>query len=124
MRARHPRSLRANAHADFEFILVDDCSRDGTPRHSRARSASCRERGVCQTREERRTGDRAQHRDRQGPGEYLTFLDGDDWLAPVTSPNWSTPSRSWAATSCARTMSSAPRGPGPSSGCRTAGAGS
>ncbi len=25
------RSLKANAREDFEFILVDDCSRDGTP---------------------------------------------------------------------------------------------
>lgn len=25
------KSLRANARADYEFILVDDCSRDGTP---------------------------------------------------------------------------------------------
>lgn len=26
------RSLRANAREDFEFLLVDDCSTDGTPR--------------------------------------------------------------------------------------------
>ncbi|RZU17233.1 glycosyltransferase family 2 protein [Streptomyces sp. BK239] len=76
------KSLRANARADFEFILVDDCSTDATPgilargtrelpgavlvSHERnAGLASARNSGI----------DRAR-------GEYLTFLDGDDWLAP------------------------------------------
>ncbi|MFB0616763.1 glycosyltransferase family 2 protein [Streptomyces sp. AGS-58] len=75
------RSLRANAREDFEFILVDDCSRDGTPEilaHAERELP-----GAVLVRHERNGGlatarntgiDRAR-------GEYLTFLDGDDWLA-------------------------------------------
>lgn len=76
-------SLAANARPDFEFVLVDDCSTDLTPeildravngglpgsrlvRHELNRGlASARNTGL----------DAAE-------GEYLTFLDGDDWLAP------------------------------------------
>ncbi|MER7488547.1 glycosyltransferase family 2 protein [Streptomyces sp. NPDC126497] len=83
------RSLRANARPDFEFILVDDHSEDGTPaileraaeelsdvaqvrlvRHDRNRGiASARNTGLDAAR-----------------GEYLAFLDGDDWLAPGYLP--------------------------------------
>ncbi len=80
------KSLRANARQDFEFILVDDCSRDGTPEileHAEQELP-----GAVLVRHEqngglataRNTGiDRAR-------GEYLTFLDGDDWLAPGHFP--------------------------------------
>ncbi|KOX29620.1 glycosyl transferase [Streptomyces sp. NRRL F-4707] len=76
------RSLRANARDDFEFILVDDCSSDGTA-DLLARAESELPGAVLVRHEKngglataRNTGiDRAR-------GEYLTFLDGDDWLAP------------------------------------------
>ncbi|GHE13088.1 glycosyl transferase [Streptomyces alanosinicus] len=76
------RSLQANAREDFEFILVDDCSRDGTP-EILARAERELPGAVFVRHEQngglataRNTGiDRAR-------GEYLTFLDGDDWLAP------------------------------------------
>ncbi|MFE0703259.1 glycosyltransferase family 2 protein [Streptomyces sp. NPDC058872] len=75
-------SLRANAREDFEFLLVDDCSSDGTPalleraarevpgavliRHAHNEGlATARNTGLDAAR-----------------GEYVTFLDGDDWLAP------------------------------------------
>ncbi|WP_181795714.1 glycosyltransferase family 2 protein [Streptomyces sp. WELS2] len=76
------RSLGANSRDDFEFILVDDCSRDGTPdilSHAERELP-----GAVLVRHERNGGlatarntgiDRAR-------GEYVTFLDGDDWLAP------------------------------------------
>ncbi|MET8635711.1 glycosyltransferase family 2 protein [Streptomyces sp. NPDC004096] len=79
------RSLRRNARPEFEFVLVDDHSRDDTPRileravEELSDVASVRfirreENGGLATA--RNTGlDAAQ-------GEYLTFLDGDDWLAP------------------------------------------
>ncbi|BDH08189.1 glycosyl transferase [Streptomyces seoulensis] len=76
------RSLRANARDDYEFILVDDCSRDGTP--GILERAGRELPGAVLVRHERNGGlatarntgiDRAR-------GEYLTFLDGDDWLAP------------------------------------------
>ncbi|MFI9549836.1 glycosyltransferase family 2 protein [Streptomyces sp. NPDC052016] len=79
-------SLRANAREDFEFILVDDCSTDATPDIlARAeRELPCavlvghgRNGGLATARN---SGiDRAR-------GEYLTFLDGDDWLAPGYFP--------------------------------------
>jgi glycosyltransferase involved in cell wall biosynthesis len=74
------RSLRANARSDFEFILVDDCATDETPklleravptlpgarliRHERNGGlATARNTGIDAAR-----------------GTYVTFLDGDDWL--------------------------------------------
>ncbi|GAA3297581.1 glycosyltransferase family 2 protein [Streptomyces cinereospinus] len=79
------RSLRANARPDFEFILVDDKSKDETPaileRAAEELSA------VAQVRYIRReeNGGLATARNTgldAATGEYLTFLDGDDWLAP------------------------------------------
>ncbi|MFE6227268.1 glycosyltransferase family 2 protein [Streptomyces sp. NPDC057854] len=75
-------SLRANARDDFEFLLVDDCSSDDTPaileravrdlpgarliRHERNEGlATARNTGLDAAR-----------------GEYVAFLDGDDWLSP------------------------------------------
>lgn len=76
------RSLRANARADFEFILVDDCSTDGTA-DLLAREQPGLPGSVLLRHEQngglataRNTGIDAAR------GEYLTFLDGDDWLAP------------------------------------------
>ncbi|MEV7421167.1 glycosyltransferase family 2 protein [Streptomyces sp. NPDC091212] len=76
------RSLRANSREDFEFLLVDDCSTDSTPdildravrdlpgavllRHEHNGGlATARNTGLDAAR-----------------GEYVTFLDGDDWAAP------------------------------------------
>ncbi|MFI8190604.1 glycosyltransferase family 2 protein [Streptomyces sp. NPDC085946] len=75
------RSLRANAREDFEFILVDDCSTDGTKeileRAERELPGAVlirrSEKGVSAARN---TGIDAAR------GEYLTFMDGDDWAAP------------------------------------------
>jgi glycosyltransferase involved in cell wall biosynthesis len=78
------RSLRFNARPDFEFVLVDDKSKDETPAIlERAAEELSEVARVRLVRHEvngglataRNTGlDAAQ-------GEYLTFLDGDDWLA-------------------------------------------
>ncbi|MFH8406795.1 glycosyltransferase family 2 protein [Streptomyces sp. NPDC018019] len=76
------RSLAANAREDFEFLLVDDCSRDETPRILErgagglpgARVLRHEQNGGLATA--RNTGLDAAR------GEYVTFLDGDDWLAP------------------------------------------
>ncbi|MEV0281658.1 glycosyltransferase family 2 protein [Streptomyces sp. NPDC050610] len=76
------RSLRANARADFEFILVDDCSSDGTP--ELLRQAERELPGAVLVRHEK-NGGLATARNTgldAASGEYLTFLDGDDWLAP------------------------------------------
>jgi glycosyltransferase involved in cell wall biosynthesis len=80
------RSLRANARDDFEFILVDDCSRDGTLEILARAERELP--GAVLVRHERNGGlatarntgiDRAR-------GRFLTFLDGDDWLAPGYYP--------------------------------------
>ncbi|MFD5904689.1 glycosyltransferase family 2 protein [Streptomyces microflavus] len=76
------RSLRANAREDFEFILVDDRSTDGTADVlQRARKDIPGAKVIVHERNgglatARNTGLDA------ASGEYLTFLDGDDWLAP------------------------------------------
>lgn len=79
------RSLRANAHPDFEFLLMDDGSTDQTP--------ELLEQGVGTL-----PGARIIRRDHTGVaalrnagidaarGEYLTFMDGDDWMAPGYLP--------------------------------------
>ncbi|MFJ4782992.1 glycosyltransferase family 2 protein [Streptomyces sp. NPDC088794] len=79
------RSLRLNARPDFEFVLVDDHSKDETPaileRAAEELSAVAQVRYVRHEKNgglatARNTGLDA------SSGEYLTFLDGDDWLAP------------------------------------------
>ncbi|MFF9912093.1 glycosyltransferase family 2 protein [Streptomyces sp. NPDC013457] len=75
-------SLRANAREDFEFLLVDDCSTDGTPEilERAARDIP----GAVLLRHERNEG-LATARNTgldAARGRYLAFLDGDDWLAP------------------------------------------
>ncbi|MGW2177450.1 glycosyltransferase family 2 protein [Streptomyces sp. NPDC001732] len=76
------RSLRANAREDFEFVLVDDASTDGTADLLlRARDEIP---GVVLRRHERNRG-LATARNTgldASSGRYVTFLDGDDWLAP------------------------------------------
>ncbi|GAA1356176.1 glycosyltransferase family 2 protein [Streptomyces beijiangensis] len=76
------RSLRANARDDFEFLLVDDCSTDGTG--SLLQRAAHELPGAVLLRHEQ-NGGLATARNTgidAARGEYLTFLDGDDWLAP------------------------------------------
>jgi glycosyltransferase involved in cell wall biosynthesis len=79
-------SLRANTREDFEFILVDDCSTDAT---SDILARAERELpGAVLVRHER-NGGLATARNTgidKARGEYLTFLDGDDWLAPGYLP--------------------------------------
>ncbi|MBO1334811.1 glycosyltransferase family 2 protein [Streptomyces sp. VRA16 Mangrove soil] len=80
------RSLRANTRDDVEFILVDDCSTDGTSdilaraaaELPGARLIRHEQNGGLATA--RNTGIDAAH------GEFLTFLDGDDWVAPGYFP--------------------------------------
>jgi glycosyltransferase involved in cell wall biosynthesis len=79
------RSLRANARPDFEFILVDDKSKDETP--AILERAAEELSGLAQVRYIRReeNGGLATARNTGldvATGEYLAFLDGDDWLAP------------------------------------------
>lgn len=76
------RSLRANAREDFEFILVDDCSTDGTAELLRRAQDGIP--GVVVRRHEK-NGGLATARNTgldAARGTYIAFLDGDDWLAP------------------------------------------
>lgn len=79
------RSLRLNADRDFEFILVDDHSKDETPAILERAAEELSD--VAQVRYIRheQNGGLATARNTgldAARGEYLTFLDGDDWLAP------------------------------------------
>ncbi|MFH9978286.1 glycosyltransferase family 2 protein [Streptomyces sp. NPDC017179] len=76
------RSLANNANPDVEFLLVDDCSTDSTPavidrwaeRHPGAKVIRHEKNmGIAQARN---SGIDA------ASGEYITFLDGDDWYGP------------------------------------------
>ncbi|OEV32024.1 glycosyl transferase [Streptomyces nanshensis] len=80
------RSLRANAREDIEFILVDDCSTDATPEilEEAERELS----GAVLVRHEQ-NGGLATARNTgldASRGRYVTFLDGDDWIAPGYYP--------------------------------------
>lgn len=78
-------SLRANARSDFEFLLMDDGSTDRTPQ--------LLEQGIGSL-----PGARVIRRDHTGvaalrnagideaKGRYVTFMDGDDWMAPGYLP--------------------------------------
>ena len=76
------RSLANNAGPDVEFLLVDDCSTDSTPWVIDRWAEKLP--GAKVIRHERNLGI-AQARnsgiDAAG-GEFLTFLDGDDWYGP------------------------------------------
>ncbi|MFF5446093.1 glycosyltransferase family 2 protein [Streptomyces sp. NPDC012888] len=76
------KSFELNARDDFEFVLVDDCSTDGTP--GLLERAARELPGAVHLRHER-NGGLATARNTgldAARGEYLAFLDGDDWLAP------------------------------------------
>ncbi|MFD5418664.1 glycosyltransferase family 2 protein [Streptomyces sp. NPDC127069] len=76
------RSLELNAREDFEFLLVDDRSTDGTP-GLLERAAAVLPGAVLLRRE--RNGGLATARNTgldAARGRYIAFLDGDDWLAP------------------------------------------
>ncbi|MFI5683646.1 glycosyltransferase family 2 protein [Streptomyces sp. NPDC051636] len=79
------RSLHLNARSDFEFVLVDDHSKDETPALLERAAEELSD--VAQVRYIRheKNGGLATARNTgldAARGEYLTFLDGDDWLAP------------------------------------------
>lgn len=79
-------SLRANARSDFEFVLVDDKSTDQTPRLLEQALDTLP--GARLVRHER-NGGLATARNTgidAARGEYLTFLDGDDWYGPGYLP--------------------------------------
>ncbi|MFE0804154.1 glycosyltransferase family 2 protein [Streptomyces sp. NPDC058812] len=76
------RSLAGNASPDFEFLLVDDCSTDSTSwavdRWAEGRPDARvirheRNMGIAQARNSGIDAAR---------GEFITFLDGDDWYGP------------------------------------------
>lgn len=76
------RSLRANARGDFEFLLVDDRSTDGTPEILERAERELP--GAVLLRHEK-NGGLATARNTgldAARGDYVTFLDGDDWVAP------------------------------------------
>ncbi|GGU87747.1 glycosyl transferase [Streptomyces albospinus] len=80
------KSLAANSREDFEFLLVDDCSRDETPQ---ILARAGRELPGARVLRHEKNGGLATARNTgldAARGEYVTFLDGDDWLEPGYLP--------------------------------------
>ncbi|GAA2995409.1 glycosyltransferase family 2 protein [Streptomyces fulvorobeus] len=75
-------SLARNTAADVEFLLVDDCSTDGTPSVIDRWAERLPQARVI--RHDTNVGIAAARNSgiEAASGEYLTFLDGDDWYAP------------------------------------------
>lgn len=75
-------SLVRNAHRDFEFIVVDDGSADATGQIIEDFRADLP--GLVVLRNETPAGlaDARNLGTSLASGRYLTFMDGDDWLAP------------------------------------------
>ncbi|MEU7455769.1 glycosyltransferase family 2 protein [Streptosporangium roseum] len=75
-------SLVRNAHRDFEFIVVDDGSTDATGQIIEDFREDLP--GLVVLRNERPVGlaDARNLGVSLASGRYLTFMDGDDWLAP------------------------------------------
>jgi glycosyltransferase involved in cell wall biosynthesis len=79
------RSLQANARQDFEFILVDDASKDETPEILERAENDLQDVAQVVRIRHARNGGLATARNtglEKASGEFVTFLDGDDWLAP------------------------------------------
>ncbi|MFI6441130.1 glycosyltransferase family 2 protein [Streptomyces sp. NPDC050759] len=79
------RSLRMNARRDFEFVLVNDKSKDETPAILDRAAEQLSDVAHVQVLHHETNGGLATARNTgldAARGEYLTFLDGDDWLAP------------------------------------------
>jgi glycosyltransferase involved in cell wall biosynthesis len=79
------RSLRLNARRDFEFVLVNDKSRDETPAILDRAAEELSDVAQVRVIHHETNGGLATARNTgldAARGEYLTFLDGDDWLAP------------------------------------------
>ncbi|MFG2464312.1 glycosyltransferase family 2 protein [Streptomyces canus] len=79
------RSLRMNARRDFEFVLVNDKSKDETPAILDRAAEELSDIAQVQVLHHETNGGLATARNTgldAARGEYLTFLDGDDWLAP------------------------------------------
>ncbi|WP_217236870.1 glycosyltransferase family 2 protein [Streptomyces sp. AC555_RSS877] len=78
------RSLRMNARPDFEFVLVDDKSTDETPAILERAADQLSDVAEVRYIRHEQNGGLATARNTgldAAQGEYLTFLDGDDWLA-------------------------------------------
>ncbi|MFJ6391638.1 glycosyltransferase family 2 protein [Streptomyces sp. NPDC091972] len=83
------RSLRLNARRDFEFVLVNDKSGDETPAILDRAAEELSDVAQVQVIHHETNGGLATARNTgldAARGEYLTFLDGDDWLAPGYLP--------------------------------------
>lgn len=79
------RSLRMNARRDFEFVLVNDKSKDETPAILDRAAEELSDVAQVQVLHHETNGGLATARNTgldAARGDYLTFLDGDDWLAP------------------------------------------
>jgi glycosyltransferase involved in cell wall biosynthesis len=75
-----------NTRQDFELILVDDCSTDETPEILRSFLRDHPGNRLIRHESNRGLADARNTGLEAAQGRYLTFLDGDDWLAPGYLP--------------------------------------
>lgn len=75
-------SVLAQTFADWELVIVDDCSTDETP--ALAAEYAARDPRIRSVRNERNRGmnGNLRHAAAQGRGTYLKILCGDDFMAP------------------------------------------
>ncbi|MFD0316904.1 glycosyltransferase family 2 protein [Streptomyces flavalbus] len=76
------RSLANNADPDFEFLIVDDCSTDSTPWAIERWAEKLPNTKVIRHAENKGIAHARNSGIDAANGEFLTFLDGDDWYGP------------------------------------------
>jgi glycosyltransferase involved in cell wall biosynthesis len=76
------RSLANNADPDFEFLLVDDCSTDATPWAIDRWAEGRRDTRVIRHETNRGIAQARNSGIDAARGDFITFLDGDDWYGP------------------------------------------
>ncbi|MFF9125248.1 glycosyltransferase family 2 protein [Streptomyces sp. NPDC014889] len=76
------KSLALNARSDFEFIVVDDCSTDGTFEILQREIRKVPGGVLCQNPQNSGISFTRNTGLRMARGKYIAFLDGDDWFAP------------------------------------------
>ena len=76
-------SIYAQTFGDFELLLIDDCSTDGSGELADELAAKDARVRVIHVVENGGLG-RARNRGiRESIGTYLTFIDSDDWVKPT-----------------------------------------
>ena len=80
--ARCVESLRGQTMRDLEFIFVDDCSTDGSMEAVRTWAAEDPRVRILENERNLGSGPSRNRGIEEACGEYLNFVDADDWVSP------------------------------------------